>query len=220
MIDFRTLALKPREDKGTLIVYGGLDGAGKTTQIEMLLDYARSKGVTATVLKQPTQAIRDMKVFRVFNASPGDTVTDYRGLLLFTLGDRILQQSTEIVPRLARGEFVICDRYVFCTMSNVIARGLQAEDWLSGIFSLILRPDLAVYLDVDADTALKRIRSRPEEAHIYVDADHLSAMQTGYRTLAEAGLMKQFDSAHTGPQALFESIKAEIEKRSAAFGSA
>ncbi len=149
---------------GKFIVFEGIDGAGKSTQITLLADALRAMGRRVLCTAEPT----DTDTGRMLRAALGGSVprSPCEMAALFTL-DRI-GHSGEIKRALDEGFDVICDRYYY---SSLAYQGSQCDyDWVRRMNCEcpdILRPDLCVFLDLAPEAALARIRKRGEAAEIY-----------------------------------------------------
>ena len=74
---------------GKLITFCGLDGCGKTTQINRLVTYLKGKGHRVFVTKQPTDFVRHSAIFRTYMDMPNHDAFDYRALSLLCASDRV-----------------------------------------------------------------------------------------------------------------------------------
>ena len=150
---------------GRLITFCGLDGCGKTTMIKWLKDYLAKKAGPEKIMltKQPTPFIRQSAIFRNFMDESAHDAYDYRSLSLLAAGDRIQHSNKEIVPALRKGKWVISDRYFYSCLANLRARGYREDRWIYEIAEYIPKPDIAFFLDVGVDEAIRRVRSREEE---------------------------------------------------------
>lgn len=123
----RKLKLRKNPYKGKLIVFEDTDGAGKTTLIGMTAEYLEKKNGIGSVLcvKQPTDMSRKTKLFQKMMYCKNQEDIDYRAVQLLTMSDRIQHGFEVIEPALAAGKTVICDRYVYTSLANMLARGVQ-----------------------------------------------------------------------------------------------
>lgn len=144
--------------RGLLVAFCGVDGSGKTTQLQLAQKYLDQRGQSSIILKQPTDWYRNHPETRRVLAS--DDGVDLHFLALFAAADRTKQAGEEIRPALAAGTHVLMDRYVFSTFAYFKARGLEGDDWLVTINSRMPLPDLTIHLDVPVEDALKRIVAR------------------------------------------------------------
>ncbi|MBN2715663.1 MAG: dTMP kinase [Deltaproteobacteria bacterium] len=154
--------------RGRLIVFEGVDGAGTTTQAARLHDRLQKKEIPAYRTAQPSERpvgklIREVLGGRQIE-NPG-----FATMSLLFAADRQDQQDADILPRLYRGEHVICDRYVH---SSVIYQSVTANDpakrpWIKEINKHIIAPDITIYLRIDANSAEKRRAVRGGEPEIF-----------------------------------------------------
>jgi dTMP kinase len=178
--------LRFREDQypGKLITFCGLDGCGKTTLINMLDEYLKKSGVTAILTKQPTDAIRNSEMFRTYMDKEDHSGYDYRALSLSAAADRIQHTNKFIVPQLERGEVVISDRYFYSCLANHRARGYN-DPWIYQVSEYIQKPDHAFFVDIDVETAMKRVRERASEKEKYIDVDLQYRLRDQYLQIAK-----------------------------------
>jgi dTMP kinase len=140
--------------KSTFICIEGLDGSGKTTQAKLLTQKLR-KSHNAVYTTEPSHGkigtfIRNSYLYGERRLS---SVIE---ALLFA-ADRIEHVETEVLPALHQGKLVISDRYVYSSLAYQGAAGLSLE-WIEKINEHALRPDLAVFIDVDPKTAIRRLK--------------------------------------------------------------
>ena len=142
--------------KGAFIVVEGLDGSGKTTQAKLLVRQLR-KTCSARYTAEPSngkigQFIRNRILYE--KTRPPTTVE----ALLFA-ADRIEHIQNEVVPALAMGQTVVSDRYVYSSLAYQGSAGLGSE-WIQTINQYAPKPDLALFIDVNPETVLKRLTRR------------------------------------------------------------
>ena len=144
-----------------LIAICGIDGSGKTTQIEMLKNYLEtSQRKKVIVTKQPTDFYRSYKRFRQYvnreEEKNGNNVLYELALLSAT--DKLKHYDEEIFPN--PDHFIISDRYVFSAYAYFLARGITDIKWLKEINKHLPLPDVTIYIDVMPQTAYNRIIMR------------------------------------------------------------
>lgn len=153
-----TLPPKP----GRLITFEGGEGAGKSTQVALLAEALRSRGVTVVTTREPggsegAEAIRALLVSG--ETSRWDGITE--ALLHFAARrDHLLRT---VWPALERGEWVICDRFADSTLAyQGFGHGLSAET-IGSLYRIAVgrfAPDLTLVLDLPVEDGLKRAGSR------------------------------------------------------------
>ena len=165
------LMLKNNTYSGKLIVFEGTDGAGKTTTIgltQKLLEEKYGKDQIISV-KQPTDMSRKTKLFQKMMYSKNHDDIDYRAVQLLTMSDRVQHSFEIITPALRDGKIVICDRYIFTSLANMLARGYREEYWFFDAAKHLIKPDITFLAYVDPALAIKRIKNRPDECDRHLD---------------------------------------------------
>ena len=169
------LTLKDNTYTGKLIVFEGTDGAGKTTMIgltQQLLEEKYGKNNILSV-KQPTDMSRKTKLFQKMMYSKNHEDIDYRAVQLLTMSDRVQHSFETIIPALKEGKIVICDRYIFTSLANMLARGYREEYWFFDAAKYLIRPNLTFLAYVEPELAIGRIKSRPDECDRHLDENLL-----------------------------------------------
>lgn len=179
-----TLQMQPHNTPGVLITFCGLDGCGKSTLIRRLTRYLGDLELPVFLTKQPTDMVRQSDIFRTYMDSPVHDAYDYRALSLFCASDRVQHSNRVIRPRLDRGEIVISDRYFYSCLANLRARGYEKDKWIYEVSASIPKPDLAFFLDVDVDTAVRRVRCRASERDRYIDLPLQYRLRGEYQEIA------------------------------------
>lgn len=166
----KKIKMQEHGTKGKLITFCGLDGSGKTTLMNKLIaELEKDKTIFKT--KQPTDAVRQSEIFRTYMDSPNHEEYDYRSLSLLAASDRLQHVHKTIKPHLNDGEIVISDRYFYSCLANLRARGFYKDKWIYEISSFMIKPDIAFFIDVPVETAIKRVRSREDEKDRYIDIE-------------------------------------------------
>lgn len=166
----KKLKMKTNKSTGKLITFCGLDGCGKTTMIKRIVEELNPNH-EIMLTKEPTDFVRKSGIFRTYMDSPDHEAYDYRSLSLLAASDRVQHVSKEIATALENGKIVISDRYFYSCLANLRARGFYTDNWIYEISRSIIRPDIAFFLDVPVETAISRVRRRPEEYDRYIDVD-------------------------------------------------
>ena len=136
---------------GQLIVIEGADGSGRSTQMELLTDFLEQKGyrVINVGIKRSTLVAEELNV-----ALAGNTLSK-RTMSLFYATDFADQMENTIIPALKAGFVVLCDRYIYTLIARSIVRQ-QSKKWLQELYSFSLKPDLIIYLHVNAENLVER----------------------------------------------------------------
>ncbi len=142
--------------KGVFICIEGLDGCGKTTQTKLLAKKLR-KSHNAVYTAEPSHGKIGTYIRKSYLYGEKRLSIVLEALLF--AADRIEHLENEVIPALNEGCLVISDRYVFSSLAYQGAAGLSL-DWIEKINEHALKPDLAVFIDVDLETVMDRLKSK------------------------------------------------------------
>ena len=164
----------PAGRQGAFITFEGPDGSGKTTQIAMLAEWLRSAGPEPVLLRQPgsTGLGERIRATLLDSRSEGSIAPLTELALMFA--DRAQSIHEIILPALADGRTVLCDRYTDSSEAYQGAgRGLGAERVLAVHRAICdgLQPQLTVLLLPDVDAALERARLRNQHTRMADGSD-------------------------------------------------
>ena len=162
--------------KGKLIVLEGIDGNGKSAQYRRLCARMEKDGIEYNHIVFPrydkeSSALIRMYLAGEFGSRPGD-VNAYAASTFYAV-DRYAAYWTDWGKTYEQGGLILSDRY---TTSNAVHQGSKLSDeelpaffsWLSDLEYVKMglpKPDLVIYLDVDVETSLARMRRRQEKTH-------------------------------------------------------
>jgi dTMP kinase len=164
----RPLRLFPRlrrtERHGTFVVFEGVEGAGKGTQIRLAREFLESQGYDVLVTREPGGTALGERLRAALLTGEEESI-DARAEALLFAASRAQHVSHVIRPALEEGKFVLCDRYLDSSLAYQGAgRGLGEQDVLSlnvwatqGLF-----PDLAILLNMQPDKSLARVEGEPD----------------------------------------------------------
>jgi dTMP kinase len=141
---------------GVLVVLDGIDGAGKSTQVQLLQDQLAGLGIPFIASKEPTNGkygrrLRDSATLG--RLAPEEELETF-------LADRREHVETLILPSLQDGRVVILDRYYFSTAAYQGARGLDWRQILQRNEEFAPEPDRLFILDLTPEVGVERINSR------------------------------------------------------------
>lgn len=205
------LEMLNNEFKGKLITFCGLDGCGKTTQVNLLVKWLEKNGHKVYVTKQPTDFVRKSNIFRTYMDSPKHDDYDYRALSLLCAADRVQHSNRIIAQKLKEGYIVISDRYFYSCLANLIARGFKDDKWIYEIAKYILKPDLPFFLNVPIEKAIERVRERPEEKYRYIDVELQTELHDLYLEISKQNHGVLINTTLSENEC-FEKIVSEVKK--------
>jgi dTMP kinase len=170
------------------ITFEGVEGGGKTSNINFIADLLQKAGKQIVLTREPggteiSEAIREILLSKEFPAMHQDTEL----LLMFAARAEHLQKK--ILPALAKGKWVLCDRFTDASYAYqgggrgiAIKRIAILEQWVQADF----RPDHTFLFDLDAETGLSRAKSRGETDRFeQEDIDFFNRIRAKYLEMAE-----------------------------------
>lgn len=137
---------------GKLFVVEGIDGSGKTTQLDLLTKWLIGQGYclafsewnSSPVVKETTKLGKKKKLLTPVTFS------------LIHAADFADRMERQMLPALKAGAIVVADRYIYTAFARDAARGLPPE-WLRQVYSFAVQPTVAFYFRVPIEESLKRI---------------------------------------------------------------
>lgn len=179
---------------GMLIVFEGIDGTGKTTQIDLLADELIRQGFQVVATREPTDGQYGQRIRQLFTSRQNISLEEELELFM---ADRREHVEEVIVPALAAGKIVLTDRYYFSTAAYQGAAGKDPEKIIELNETFAPVPDLLLLLIVPTSVGIHRIKTLRQ--------DTLNDFEK--------------ESALEKVSAIFESIKRNFIKRIDSTGS-
>jgi dTMP kinase len=172
--------------KGTFICIEGLDGCGKTTQAKLLAKKL-GKSHNAVYTAEPSRGnigtyIRNSYLY-------GENRLSIVLEALLFAADRIEHVENEVIPALNKGQLVISDRYVYSSLAYQGAAGLSI-DWIETVNEHALKPDLAVFIDVNPEAVVNRLK--PEKS-VMEDLETQKKVREIYLKFVKDGRLTRID---------------------------
>ncbi len=176
---------------GRFITLEGIEGAGKSTAARFVAEHLRGLGLAVLATREPggtplAERIRAL----VLERGPEPVSPATETLLMFAA--RALHVTNLIGPALARGEWVVCDRFTDATRAyQGSGRGVDAAliESLARVVHGTLEPDCTLLLDLPVGEGLRRARARSGAASDRFEAEAVSffeKVRSGYRAIAAA----------------------------------
>jgi dTMP kinase len=193
---------------GRFIVLEGIDGSGKITQVGLLAAWLRESQSDVVVTQEPTDGEWGRR-YRAWARNELDATPEE--VLRFFVEDRREHVALVILPALARGAFIVSDRYYHSTLAYQAAHGVD-RDLLSERLEIdaLPQPNLVLWLRLPVALAVKRVA--PDALEAYENASFLERADAEYARLG----LEEIDASGS-PEDVEEAIRARV---SAAFGLA
>ena len=182
--------------KGLFITIEGMDGSGKTTQINLLKAFFEKQKKHVMVTREPggtriSEAIREI-ILNV-NYQEMDYVTE----ALLYAASRAQHVAEYIIPAIERGDIVICDRFVD---SSIVYQGIARElgqemvQTINQYATRGLKPDITFFLDLEHRQGMERKKSQQELDRLESEKEQFhQKVRNGYKQLANSNKKRMVD---------------------------
>lgn len=144
---------------GKLLVVEGIDRSGRSTQVQLLIEWLRRHGIEPVKTDWSASPHISKAIHKAKAAGELRPIT----FSLFYAADFTDRIANVVVPALNRGEVVVADRYIYTAFARDIARGAD-PDWLETLYGFAPTPDAVFYLRVSPSVTQKRVPSSPVKA--------------------------------------------------------
>jgi dTMP kinase len=174
--------------RGTLIVFEGLDGCGKSTQLRRAAQSLAARGHDIIVTREPTDGPWGRRIREM--ARSGVAVAPETELEWF-FEDRRVHMREVVEPALIAGRIVLSDRSYISTVAYQGARGLDPAKILAESQAEFARPDLVLLFEISAKEGLARVHARGGETEpVFENLDFLERVAAIFESLEVDGLRR------------------------------
>ena len=157
--------------KGRFITIDGVEGAGKSTQIDLICSYLQRKGIDVVRTREPGGTDVGEKIRSVLSDVDNQEMhSDTELLLMFSSRNELIQNK--IIPALNNGSWVVSDRFTDASFAYQgggrmlnLDRISKLEEWVLGDF----KPDLTLLLDINVELGMTRIEARAAKDRIELE---------------------------------------------------
>jgi dTMP kinase len=189
--------------KGILIVFEGIDGSGKSTQAEILLERLQEEDFDAVYFREPSKGKWGRKIKK--KALHPDSLSPEEELDLFQK-DRRENVEKNLKPALKKKRVVILDRYYYSTIAYQGAKGIDEKLIRRMNEEFVVEPDLVFIFDIDPQKGLERIENRKKKDRLFEREDYLVKVREIFRSF------KGEKFVHIDALKSKEEIRKEIEE--------
>ncbi|MCK4364298.1 MAG: dTMP kinase [Candidatus Aminicenantes bacterium] len=189
--------------KGILIVFEGIDGSGKSTQAEILLERLQEEDFDAVYFREPSKGKWGRKIKK--KALHPDSLSPEEELALFQK-DRRENVEKNLKPALKKKRIVILDRYYYSTIAYQGAKGIDEKLIRRMNEEFVVEPDLVFIFDIDPKKGLERIENRKKKDMLFEREDYLVKVREIFRSF------KGEKFIHIDALKSKEEIRKEIEE--------
>ena len=168
------------------ITFEGIDGCGKTTQIELLSKYLNSAREQNIIIREPGGTKISEQIRKIL-LDKNNNINSYTETLLF-LSSRSQLINEVIKKNIKKHKFILCDRFTDSTLAyQGYGRGLDVNllDSLNDFATENIKPDLTFILDITLSESNKRIQKRNIDRMEKSGLEFLDRVKVGYRKIAK-----------------------------------
>ena len=169
------------------ISFEGIDGSGKTTQIELLRRKLLSLGKKVEVLREPGGTFISEKIRKILlDKNNLNLSLEAESLLFFASRNQLLKEK--IIPALNKGFFIICDRFNDSTLAYQgygFDYDVKQLDVISSFATLNNNPELTFYLDISVDSSISRRKNAENDRIESKGFEYLEKVRTGFLSIAD-----------------------------------
>ena len=148
--------------RGKFITLEGGEGVGKTTNLNFIKDYLQQHSISVVVTREPGGTELAEKIRHLLLDKDSEAISEHAELLMI-FAARAQHIKHVIEPALAKGAWVLCDRFTDATYAyQGGGRNMRVStiEWLENLVQGNLRPDLTVLLDAPVEIGIERARER------------------------------------------------------------
>ncbi len=200
------------KNRGKFIVFEGIDGSGKSTQIKKLAENLAKRGICCEQTLEPTYGIVGGVLHDILSGKIKADPKVTASLFVADRLDHILNPEDGVLATLNSGKTVLCDRYYF---SSYAYQSVEVpREWVIEANRLAkesLKPDAVIFVDISPEVAMERISQNRENIEIYESLDRLTAVRQGYLDAFELMKNEENIKIFDGNKSV-EEIASDIEK--------
>jgi dTMP kinase len=208
------------------VVLEGIDGCGKTTQLQALRHWLPTSGLMAPgsqllVTREPGGTPLGLALRQLLLHPPGEAAPQPTAELLLYAADRAQHVEHTIRPALERGDWVLSDRFAGSTAAyQGFGRGLSLAliEQLEAIATGGLTADLTLWLDLPLAESLRRRGDRPADRIEASGQAFLQRVADGFAVLAQQRSWQRLDASQS-PDAVAQAVASAVAAACGAFGS-
>ena len=201
---------QPHQYPGRLIIVEGIDGSGKSTQLQLLQRWLVSQGRTvfftewnsSKLVKETTKLGKKNRTLTPLTFSLIHA-TDFADRLFY-----------HMIPPLKAGMIVLADRYVYTAFARDVARGCDRA-WVRKLYAFAIRPDIAFYFKVPVDVSLGRILSGRAKVKYYEAGMDLNLSQDPVESFSrfQSRILEEYDRVVEEHKLTVIDATAEIDEQ-------
>lgn len=166
---------------GKFIVLEGIDGSGKSTQVDLLCKRLIGENIDCYQTKEPTDLVVGKMIRQILTKEIKLHMMALAPLFVSDRLDHLLHEKEGLIDKIKAGQTVVSDRYYF---SSYAYHGVDIDmEWVINANSVcadLLKPDVTFFIDVSPEIALERIKNNRESNDLFETLDRLKQVRENY----------------------------------------
>ena len=168
-------------ERAPFIVFEGIDGSGKSTQVKRLRNRLREREIAHYITEEPTDSPIGGLIRQIMT---GRVKTDNRVIAMLFAADRLdhlLNDQNGLIEKLNQGITVISDRYYFSSYAyHAVDMPMEWVIEANALSRELLKPDIHLFIDTDLDAVLARIQRRAGQRELFEKESRLRKVREQY----------------------------------------
>ena len=167
--------------RGKFIVFEGIDGSGKSTQMKLLEKKLEERGIKTRLTLEPTYGLVGGTLHNILSGKIKAEPKVTAALFVADRLDHLTNSEDGVLKSLENGEIVICDRYYFSSYAYQSTE--VPSEWVveaNKLCAETLKPDVTLFVDISPQTAMERILSNSDSVEIYETEEKLTKVREAY----------------------------------------
>ncbi|MDR2457993.1 MAG: dTMP kinase [Clostridiales Family XIII bacterium] len=197
---------------GLFISFEGIDGSGKSTQLDLFYDYLVVNGFNVVKTKEPGATLIGKKIKKILLDKKNINIAKETETLLYA-ADRAQHMEEIILPALTENKIILTDRFFDSNLAYQSANDTENSDIKKANYFLKRNPDMTFYLRVDPKLAAKRIARKKQDRIEGKGIIFQEKVATIYDKIFSEKKEAIVIEAAGDKKKIFERIKSEFEKR-------
>lgn len=169
------------KSRGKFIVFEGIDGSGKSTQMKLLAKKLEENGIKTRLTLEPTYGLVGGTLHDILSGKIKADPKVTAALFVADRLDHLTNENEGVLKSLENGETVICDRYYFSSYAYQSTE--VPSEWVFEANKLCadtLRPDVTIFIDISPQVAMERILTNRNTVEIYETEEKLTKIRDSY----------------------------------------
>ncbi len=163
------------------LAFEGIDGSGKSTQVQLLAEHLKKAGHQVYTTFEPTNSPIGTMIRDIFSHKMEADNRTIAGLFVADRLHHLLHKTEGVLKKLEEGYTIITDRYYFSSYAyHAVHMPMHWVIQANALSAELLRPDLTIYIDISPEVSMERISKGRSSTEMYETLDNLRKVKDKY----------------------------------------